>query len=203
MVRDISNIVRDLEDKKNNDIIWKKDALKKMFLEDPDIVEILNKPEPKPLNQYFDRENPTDQELKERQEILNFNRKISNDQIVSFLKLNGIQKEVMNFLMFDIDDSEVSYYNEKIKQQTLIVMCLVHEDDINTEYNINRHDLLSYLVKDLLSSSNALGMQLKCINDFHDIIDFRYYCRTLKFVMKAPTNIGEAGNNKYDRFRKV
>ena len=34
MQRDIANIKRDLENKKNNDIIWKKEKLKIMFKED-------------------------------------------------------------------------------------------------------------------------------------------------------------------------
>ena len=35
MNRDISHITRDLENKKNNDIIYKKDKLLKLFNEDP------------------------------------------------------------------------------------------------------------------------------------------------------------------------
>lgn len=201
MVRDIANIIRDLEDKKNNDIIRKKDLLKKMFYEDPDILEILGKPERKPLNKYVDKDSPTEEELKERQGIIEYNRRIEKPQIISFLKLNGIQKEVLNFLMFDIDDTEVFDYNRKIKEQVLIVMCLVHEDDTDTEYGIDRHDLLSYLVKDLLDGSNAFGTQITCVSDYRDIIDFKYYCRTLKFRMLAPTNVGVAGNNRYDRFK--
>ena len=41
-----------------------------------------------------------------------------------------------------------------MKIQTLIVMCLVHEDDLDTEYGIVRTDLLSYIVKDLLCWTN-------------------------------------------------
>lgn len=201
MIRDIANIVRDLEDKKNSDIIRKKSLLKKMFYEDPDILEILGKPEKKPLNKYAEKNSPTDEELKERQDIIEYNKRIEKEQIISFLKLNGIQKEVMNFLMFDIDDVEVFDYNRKIKEQILVVMCLVHEDDVDTEYDINRHDLLSYIVKDLLDGSNVLGTQITCVSDYRDIIDFKYYCRTLKFRMLAPTNIGVAGNNKYDKFK--
>ena len=35
--------------------------------------------------------------------------------------------------MFDINDTDTSYYNKAMKIQTLIVMCLVHEDDLDTE----------------------------------------------------------------------
>lgn len=199
MKRDIPNIVRDLENKKNNDIIWKKNKLMEMFKEDPDLLEILGQKPRRPLNKYVDKDNPTEEELKLRQEIMDYNEKIEHEQIVPWLKLNGIQKEVLNFVMFDIDDSDVSYTNNVIKNQYLIVMCLVHEDDMETEYGIPRTDLLDYIIKDLLCWTNALGMQLKCVNDFNDIIDTKYYARTIKFKIQEVNNV-QGGGNKYDRF---
>lgn len=203
MKRDIANIVRDLEDKKNNDIIWKKNKVMEMFKEDPDLIEILGQKPKRPLNKFKDANNPTEEELKLRQEIEDYNEKIQHEQIIPWLKLNGIQKEVLNFVMFDIDDSDVSYTNNVIKNQYLIVMCLVHEDDMKTEYNIPRTDLLDYIVKDLLCWTNALGMQLKCVNDFRDIIDSKYYARTIKFKIEAPNNLGNGVNNRYDKFTKI
>ena len=199
MKRDIAGIIRDLEKKSNNDIIWKKDKLMKMFNEDPDLIEILGRKPMRPLNKLSNP--PTEEELKERQEIDDYNEKIQHQQIVPWLKLNGIQKEVLNFVMFDIDDTDVSYTNNVIKNQYLIVMCLVHEDDMETEYGIARTDLLDYIIKDLLCWTNALGMHLKCVNDFQDIIDTKYYARTLKFKIECANNLANnKGTNKYDRF---
>ena len=203
MKRDIANIKRDLENKKNNDIIWKKDKLMKIFKEDPDLLEILGQKPRRPFNKYVDKNNPTEEELALRQEIIDYNDKIEHDQIIPWLKLNGIQKEVLNFVMFDIDDTDVSYTNNIIKNQYLIVMCLVHEDDMETEYGIARTDLLDYIIKDLLCWTNALGMQLKCVNDFQDIIDTKYYARTLKFKIQELNSANGfregVGGNKYDR----
>ena len=97
MQRDIANIIRDLESKTNNDIIWKKDKLMKMFKEDPDLLEILGQKPKRPLNKLSNP--PTEDELKERREIENYNERIQHEQIVPWLKLNGIQKEVLNFIM--------------------------------------------------------------------------------------------------------
>lgn len=203
MKRDIANIKRDLENKKNNDIICKKDKLMKIFKEDPDLLEILGKKPRRPFNKYVDNNNPTKEELALRQEIIDYNDRIEHDQIIPWLKLNGIQKEVLNFVMFDIDDTDVSYTNNIIKNQYLIVMCLVHEDDMETEYGIARTDLLDYIVKDLLCWTNALGMQLKCVSDFQDIIDTKYYARTLKFKIQELNSANGfregVGDNKYDR----
>lgn len=200
MKRDIASIIRDLENKKNNDIIWKKDKLLKMFKEDPDLTELLGQKPIRPYNKFIDENNPSEEELKLRQEIEDYNERIQHEQIIPWLKLNGLQKEVLNFIMFDIDDSDVSYTNNVIKNQYLIVMCLVHEDDMETEYGIPRVDLLDYIIKDLLCWSNTLGMQLKCVNDFNDIIDSKYYARTIKFKIEAPNNLGSGVNNRYDKF---
>lgn len=203
MKRDIKDIKRNLEDKKNNDIILKKSIVEQMFNEDPDLNEILGKKDKRPLNLYFDKDNPTEQELEERKLITEYNNRVNKKQIIPFLKLNGINKEVLNFIMFDIADNEVDSYNKVIKYQILTVMCLVHEDDMETEYGILRQDLLGYIVKDLLCWTNVMGNQLKCISDFHDIVDSRYYCRTIKFQIEAPNNLYAGMNNRYDKFTRV
>lgn len=179
MDRDISRIERIIDDTKNSDIIWKKSKLMEIFKQDPDLAVELGWEDGKKKEDY----------------------------IIPWLKLNGIQKTVQNYIMFDIDDTDVSYSNNIIKNQTLIIMCLVHEDDMLTpyglEYRIPRTDLLDYLIRDLLNHSNALGMKLKLVNDFQDIIDSKFYCRTLKFkISEINTANGfreGIGVNKYDR----
>lgn len=204
MQRDLSQISRDLEDKKNNDIIYKKHKLEKMFYEDPDLLEILGTKEKQPLNKFADPENPTEEELEKRKQIEEYNERVTHKQILPYLKINGLSKEVLNFILFDIEDYTVSYVNEVIKQQNITVMCCVHEDDMETPYRIQRVDLLSYIIRDLLCWTNALGMQLKLVYDHPDIIDNRYYCRTMRFRVEAPNVVNShmGMNNKYD-FRKI
>ena len=149
MKRDIKTIKRDLENVRNNDIIYKKDKIKKLFNEDPDLLEVLGQLPKKPLNTFKNNENPTIEELALRKEIEEYNNRISHEQIIPYLKLNGIQKEVLNFIMFDVNDTELAYGNKAIKIQHIVVMCLVHEDNMETEYGIVRTDLLGYLIKDI------------------------------------------------------
>lgn len=185
MKRDISNIDRVLDDVKNNDIIYKKARIKEIFEQDPDLKDVLGQIPPIPLNKYADKQNPTEAELAERHRIMEYNEKVSHPQIVSFLKVNDIQTEVLNFVMFDISDERPSYTSELIKNQYLTVMCLVHENDMDTEYNVNRVDLLSYIVKDLLCWSNDTGLHLKLYSDEFGITDTKYYARTLRFLIRA------------------
>jgi len=202
MKRDIKGISRDLDDRKNNDIIYKKDKILKMFNEDPDLKDVLGVLEPKPLNEYSDVDNPTEEELKKRQEIVEYNEKIKHEQIVPFLKLNGLQKEVLNFVMFDIRDDGVDYYNDTMKKQYIEVMCVVHEDDMETEYGIVRTDLLGYIVRDLLCWTNALGFQVVLEEDRAYILDADYYSRRMRFLIKTPNLVNKhmGRNNKYDSF---
>lgn len=203
MKRDIKGISRDLDSRNNNDIVYKKDKLLKMFNEDPDLKDVLGVLEPKPLNEYLDVNNPTEEELKLRREIIEYNEKIKHDQIVPFLKLNGLQKEVLNFVMFDIRDDGVDYYNDTKKKQYIEVMCVVHEDDMETEYGIVRTDLLDYIVRDLLCWTNSLGFHVVLEEDRPYILDADYYSRRMRFLIKAPNVVnGHMGRlNKYDNYK--
>lgn len=198
MIRDISRI---LDDVKNDDTIYKKSVIKQIFDDDPDLKEVLGQLPKLPLNKYADSDNPTEEELKERERILDYNRKVSKPQILSFLKVNDIQTEVLNFIMFDMSVERPSYESDLIKYQYLTVMCLVHEDDMDTEYGIDRIDLLAYIIKDLLCWSNRTGMSMKLYSDEFGITDTKYYSRTLKFQIKATnTNNFRHGmkNNSHD-----
>ena len=201
MKRDLTNITRDLENTKNNDIIRKKAIVQKIFEEDPDLWELLGTKPKMPKNKFADPDNPTEEELQKRKEIEEYNERITHKQILPYLKLIGIQKEVLNFIAFDLEDRGVSF-NPALKEQQLTVMCLVHENDVDTEYGICRQDLLAYVVKDLLSWTNSLGKQLQCTKDYQDIIDFKYYARILHFTITEPNTQGYMGrNNLYDRFK--
>lgn len=204
MQRDV-NKLRDLEsgtgNLENYDIIRKKKIVQDILVNDPDVREILGAKEPLPLNQYRDPKNPTDDELKARQEILSYNQNITHEQIVPWLKLNGIQKEVLNFILFDIYDDRVSYTNKVIKNQYLEIMILCHEQSMDTEYEIPRTDLLDWIIKDLFNWSNVLGNQLKLTSDNVRIVDNIYYCRTLLFLMTTSNGVFGTGNNPYDRFK--
>ncbi len=202
MIRDIESIIRNLDDKTNNDIIQKKDLIMKMFLEDPDLQEALGKKDPKPLNKFVDENNPTEEELLKRQEIIDYNEKIQHDQIIPFIKLNDIQKEVLNFIMFDIEDDGVFYDNHSLKKQYITLYCVVHEESMETEYGIVRTDLLDYIVRDLLCWSNSLGFQVYIESDKARILDGGYYARKMSFVSRTPNLVNKhmGMNNRYDRF---
>lgn len=202
MTRDISHIVRELDDIRNNDIIYRKHKVMQVLTADPDLQYVLNKKQKIPLNRYKDPSNPTEQQKKQRERILAYNEKVSKPQIIPYLKINEIQTDVLNFIMFDIEDSRASYVSDMMKNQTLTVMCLVHENDMETEFDdITRVDLLSYIVVDLLNRSNFSGLHFTLQSNSPQITDTKYYARTLQFLVKTPnTNNFKSGSlsNSYE-----
>lgn len=181
----MSTLNRILDDVKNDDIIYKKSVIKKVLNDDPDLKTVLGQLPTLPQKREVNKGRPTEAELEERKRIEEYNRRVSKPQILSFLKVNDIQKEVLNFVMFDISDERPSYTSEMIKQQYVTVLILVHEDDMETEYGIDRVDLLAYIIKDLLCWSNKTGISMKLYSDEPAISDSKYYSRTLKFLIKA------------------
>lgn len=203
-MRDFSNINRVLDDVKNNDIIYKKHKLAEIFEADPDLKHILGYIDEMP-NPYSEMDSLTTEQQEEKDRIDEFNvkaRKHNKDQIIPFLKVSEIQTETKSFLMYDIGEDRASYENELIIHQYVTVMCFVHEDEMETEYDALRVDLLTYIVKDLLCWSNETGLHMKLISDEPNITDTKYYVRTLKFQIKAPnTNNFRTGSmrNSYAR----
>lgn len=68
---------------------------------------------------------------------------------------------------------------------------------METEYGIDRVDLLSYIIKDILGNSHMTGLRLKPYSDEFGVTETAYYCRTLKFLISAPnTNNFRSGGIK-------
>lgn len=180
---------------KYDDIIYKKLKLKKLFEEDPDLLDMLGMPEKvKPLANMSEEE---------RQEIADHNERISEPEIIPWLKLNGVVKTVSNKVLFDIYTERADYDDPAFSRQYLIVMCLVDETAMDTDFGIPRVDLVAYIVKDLINRTDYLGMNAVLYSDEPKIVDNSFYCRELRFVIKQPNyaNSHAGLGNRYDHFR--
>lgn len=175
MQRDI-NKFRDFEtggvNKEEYDIIRKKRRVKEVLVSDPDIKELL--------------EVQSDEEL--------------NAQILKYLRLSQAQTDTKNYIMIEVRDVGYGADGYHLKEQYIDICIMVHESNIDTEYDVPRTDLLGFVVKDLLNWSNVLGQQLKCISDEPDIIEKKYFVRNLQFLVQVPNGVRPYGSNKYDRF---
>lgn len=168
--RDIQNI--------QDDIIATKRVIKQKLISDSDILEALHNP---------------DIDIEDSDQFLDKN-------IFGFLRIPQTQDTVRNFICFKVDDIEPDRDNSHFKTQYIIFTCICHLDDMKTEYGMDRHDLLGYLVRDTFNWTNDFGLQFKLIYNQESTIDSDYYCRTLKFQSTQPNSLYKARrDNPHDR----
>lgn len=165
--------------KVQDDIIEMKRLIKQKLIADTDILEALHNP---------------DIPLDSPDEFLDNN-------IYGFIRIPTTQDTVRNFICFTVDDMEEHRFNEVMKTQYIQFNVICHLDDMKTEYGIDRHDLLGYLIRDTFNWTNIFGLQFKLIYNKESTIDSDYYCRTLKFEGTKPNHLNKARmDNPYDKF---
>lgn len=169
MIRDIQNI--------DDDVIAAKRIIREKLYSDPDIIEALHNPEldPNEPDSYLDK------------------------NIFDYIRIPGTTKDVSNFICFDVKQERNSYTNEHLKIQKYIFMVFCHEDDIKTQYGMSRHDLLSYLIRDIFNFSNMFGTQIVEYSNVPGISDTHYSSRTITFSAATPNSLQRAvKTNKYE-----
>ena len=170
MKRDIQNV--------EDDIITIKRRIKQKLIADVDILEALHN---------------TDIDIESPDEFLDNN-------IFGFIRIPTTQDTVRNFICFTVDDIEGHQTNTHMKIQQIQFNCICHLDDMKTEFGIDRHDLLGYLVRDVFNFTNDFGKQFKLVYNKESTIDSDYYCRTLKFERDTTNSLNKARrDNLYDR----
>ena len=173
MKRDIQNI--------EDDISKMKRQIKQTLIADTDILEVLHNPD-------IDIDSPD--------EFLDTN-------IFGFIRIPNTQDTVRNFICFTVDDIEEHRFNEVMKLQDIQFVIICHLNDMKTEYGIDRHDLLGYLIRDTINWTNLFGLQFKLIYNKESTIDGDYYCRTLKFEATKPNSLNNARMaNPRDKLRR-
>lgn len=161
----MERVIQDIDD----DISMMKRQIKQVLINDPDVLEA--------LHSNIDIESP-DEYL--------------DTHIFGFLRIPSTQDTIRNFICISIDDIEEHRFNEIIKRQVLQFTTICHLSDIKTEYGIDRHDLLGYLVRDNFNWTNMFGLQFHLTYNKEGNIDGDYYCRTLKFEAEKPNSLNNA-----------
>lgn len=173
-------MIRNIQ-KASDDIIEMKRLIKQKLIADPDILEALNNPD-------IDIDSPDD---------------FLNNNIYGFIRIPQTQDTVKNFICFTVDDVEEARFNEIMKIQYIQFNAICHLGDMNTEYGIDRHDLLGYLIRDIFNWTNDFGLQFKLIYNKESTIDSDYYCRTLKFEATKVNSLNKARmDSPHDKFRR-
>lgn len=170
-------MIRNIQ-KVSDDIIEMKRLIKQKLIADTDILEALHNPD-------IDLDSPDE---------------FLDNNIYGFIRVPTTQDTVRNFICFTVDDIEDHRFNSHMKVQQIQFVCICHLEDMKTEFGIDRHDLLGYLVRDVFNWSNDFGLQFKLVYNKESTIDSDYYCRTLKFERETTNNLNKARrDNHYDR----
>lgn len=123
--------------------------------------------------------------------------------IFGFLRIPNTQDTVRNFICVTVDDIEDHRFNEVMKLQVLQLTAICHLSDIKTEYGIDRHDLLGYLIRDTFNWTNMFGLQFHLIYNKESVMEGDYYCRTLKFEAEKLNSLNNARMaNPRDKLRR-
>ena len=172
-------MIRDIQDI-NDDISIMKRQIKQKLIDDTDILEA--------LHSEIDIDSPDE---------------FLDTHIFGFLRIPSTQDTVRNFICISVDDIEDHRFNEVIKIQSLQFTAICHLSDIKTEYGIDRHDLLGYLIRDIFNWTNMFGLQFHLIYNKEGNIDGDYYCRTLKFEAEKLNSLNNAKMaNPRDKLRR-
>lgn len=162
----------------NDDIIEMKRQIKQKLINDTDILEALHNPS-------LDVDSPDE---------------FLDNNIYGFIRVPTTQDTVRNFICFTVDDIEENRFNEAMKTQYIQFMVICHLEDMKTEYGIDRHDLLGYLIRDTFNWTNIFGLQFKLIYNKESAVDSDYYCRTLKFEATKPNALNKGRmDSLYDK----
>lgn len=169
MIRDINKV--------DDIIIASKRIIKKKLYSDPDVIEALNNPNLNP---------------QEPDSYLDVN-------IFDYIRVPGTTAETKNFICFDIRMQSMNALNNHMKDMLFIFHVFVYQDNMKTPYGMSRHDLLSYLIRDIFNYSNILGTQLVEISDVPGIMDGYSSSRAITFKGVQPASLNRAvRTNKYE-----
>ena len=153
----------------DDDISKMKRQIKQMLIADTDVLEA--------LNSEFDIDSPDE---------------FLDTHIFGFIRIPNTQDTVRNFICVTVDDIEEHRLNEVMKMQNITFTVICHLRDMKTEYGVDRHDLLGYLIRESINWTNLFGLQFKLIYNKESTIDGDYYCRTLKFEAIKPNSLNNA-----------
>ena len=172
-------MIRDIQNI-DDDISMMKRQIKQKLIDDPDILEA--------LHSEIDIDSPDE---------------FLDTHIFGFLRIPNTQDTVRNFICVTVDDIEDHRFNEVLKLQVLQLTTICHLSDIKTEYGIDRHDLLGYLIRDTFNWTNMFGLQFHLIYNKESVMEGDYYCRTLKFEAEKLNSLNNARmTNPRDKLRR-
>lgn len=118
--------------------------------------------------------------------------------IFPFLVIPSTISEKQNYICFKVDDADSHYYNNQrmnndiMKVVNIQFMVLVHKDNAKTEYGVERHDAIAYIIKKIFNwSQNLFDFRMRCVSDIEGVTDNDYLTRTLTFEVEQTSDLND------------
>lgn len=139
--------------------------------------------------------------------------------ILPYYMISPVQHNVENYLCYEVRyDMAQSYQyskshnslNPTIKTLSIIFTILCHHNNlVDKETGIARHDLLAALIQDQFNWSSEFGSKIMLVSDVPSVVDNNYACRTLSFEQTTDNNVVKTTDgiprliNKINDFREL
>lgn len=115
--------------------------------------------------------------------------------ILPYYIINPTQTNVQNFICFEINYDELNRYNSEVKKLNIVFYILCHHDNIiDEDTGISRHDLLASLIQYDFNFSNAFGQKIRLVSDVTNVVDNHYAARILTFEQITDNNLTKTYN---------
>lgn len=149
-----------------NDIVRIKMQIFETFLENEDILRALHHP------------------VYSLSEVLNKDL-FRYTSIFPFLNVPLDKSDVKNYLCFEVDVRGEG----KLARNQLIVRIISHVEEMETDWQIPRTDLIDLIIAEEIDWTNKLGATLKKVSDTAGVFTTGYFYRDIIFEQVSPNNL--------------
>lgn len=105
--------------------------------------------------------------------------------IFPYMRLPDLKAEAKNFICFEVEER---HGNDNTIEYYVTFRCIAHKDDVKTDWDIPRQDLLSAIIETRFSWSTALGKSFRKRSEYTLIANNEYYCREKEYVVTLKNN---------------
>ncbi len=107
--------------------------------------------------------------------------------VFDYLSLPNLKERAYNYICFAVDTFK------KGTQFRITFRCVTHEDDMRTDYGINRQDLLGLIISDEFDWSDIFGTHVEKDSSVEYVTNDHYFYREIVYL----------GDTPYNNFNKV
>ena len=102
-----------------------------------------------------------------------------NVNIFDYMKLPSLKDEIQNYICFEV--STMASYSNDFTAVNVVFRTVSHVNDMNTDWGIQRHDLLALIIKNQFDWTKVFGKTLIKVSDVGKIGEDDFYYREIWF----------------------